>query len=76
MRFRMPGAARFSETALNAKREEASVTLQRKLALGVAAWLAAVTLLHLWLNTRLFDPASGEPGQGGVRFRVGFLPVT
>jgi hypothetical protein len=48
---------------------------QRKVLLVVIGWLAAVTLLHLWLNLHVFD--APRPGaQAGPRFRVGFLPVT
>lgn len=52
------------------------MTLQRKLVLGVVGWLAAVTLLHLWLNTDLLKRAAHRTDPGSVRFRVGFLPVT
>ena len=52
------------------------MTLQRKLVFGVIGWLAVVTALHLWLNTGLFGPGSRPSSQGGMRFRVGFLPVT
>jgi hypothetical protein len=47
-----------------------------KVLLGVIGWLAVVTLLHLWLNTRVLDFAPAPQGQSEVRFRVGFLPVT
>jgi len=42
--------------------------------LVVIAWMATVSVLHLWLNVRAFDaPTSGA---AGPRFRVGYLPVT
>jgi hypothetical protein len=39
------------------------------------AWLATVSILHLWLNLRAFDFSKSE-AHSGSRFRVGFLPVT
>jgi hypothetical protein len=47
-----------------------------KVLLGVIGWLVVVTLLHLWLNTHALDLGSGNKPQTGVRFQVGFLPVT
>jgi hypothetical protein len=52
------------------------MTLSRKLGLGVFGWLAAVTLLHLWLNVGVFDRRGSPTGPAVRPFRVGFLPVT
>ena len=41
--------------------------MKRWILLAILGWITTITLLHLWLNLRLFD------AQG---FRVGFLPVT
>jgi hypothetical protein len=40
----------------------------------VLAWIVTVTILHLWLNLHAFD--SQPQAHAGLRFRVGFLPVT
>ena len=48
---------------------------KRWVLVGVLAWVIAVTVLHLWLNLRVFDPPRLQ-AQDGPRFRVGFLPVT
>jgi NitT/TauT family transport system substrate-binding protein len=37
-------------------------------------WLAAVTVLHGWVNLHLFEHAAA--GKGQYRFHIGFLPVT
>jgi hypothetical protein len=42
----------------------------------VVGWLAVVTLLHLWLNTRVFDGGARSNGHRRAEFRVGFIPVT
>jgi hypothetical protein len=47
-----------------------------KVALGVLVWVAAVTLLHLWLNTEAFSTRPGGGPAGAVPLRVGFIPVT
>jgi NitT/TauT family transport system substrate-binding protein len=47
-----------------------------RFAIAVAAWLAAITLLHLYLNTKLFDRRPARSASGAERFQVGFLPVT
>ena len=39
-------------------------------------WLAAISLLHGWLNLGLFDRAALRTASGAPPFRVGFLPVT
>jgi hypothetical protein len=49
------------------------MSLATRIALAVVGWLAAITLLHLWLNTSVFD---GPRAGSGGRLRVGFLPVT
>ena len=41
----------------------------------VLAWIVTVTLLHLWLNLHAFDNRQPQ-AHAGLRFRVGFLPVT
>ena len=52
------------------------MSLRRTVIPGMFVWLAAISLLHGWLNLRLFDrPASRGPGDAAP-FRVGFLPVT
>ena len=52
------------------------MSLLRTVIPGTFVWLAAISLLHGWLNLRLFDrPASRGPGDAAP-FRVGFLPVT
>jgi hypothetical protein len=48
----------------------------RVFVLGVLGWLAAVTLLHLWLNVGIFKGGGSRTGRDGKEFRVGFLPVT
>ena len=40
-----------------------------------AGWIAIVSVLHLWLNWRVFDATQPHLGDD-ARFRVGFLPVT
>jgi NitT/TauT family transport system substrate-binding protein len=52
------------------------MTMRRTVLLGAIGWLAAVSLLHGWLNLGLFDRASKRELSGGAPFRVGFLPVT
>jgi hypothetical protein len=42
--------------------------------LAAIAWVVAVTLLHLGLNTRALDFSAAAKNKD--RFRVGFLPVT
>ena len=52
------------------------MSLRRTVIPGMFVWLAAISLLHGWLNLGLLDrSARGGPG-GAARFRVGFLPVT
>jgi hypothetical protein len=52
------------------------MSLRRTVIPGTLVWLAAISLLHGWLNLGLFDrPVSRGPG-GVAPFRVGFLPVT
>jgi hypothetical protein len=40
------------------------------------AWLAAISLLHGWLNLGLSDRLAMRGPGSGTPFRVGFLPVT
>lgn len=42
--------------------------------LVLLGWCTGVTLLHLGLNTRIFE--SGSKVESRALFRVGFLPVT
>jgi hypothetical protein len=51
------------------------MSLRCRFLLGVTAWLAFITVLHLWLNLGAFDP-DRPPRSSGKRFRIGFLPVT
>jgi NitT/TauT family transport system substrate-binding protein len=51
------------------------MSLRRSLILGSLGWLAAISLLHAWLNLRSFDRPTRRAG-GDEPFRVGFLPVT
>lgn len=52
------------------------MSIQRKVLLVASAWLAAVTVLHLWLNMHMFDFRDGAKAARRGQFRVGFLPVT
>jgi hypothetical protein len=52
------------------------MSVKLRVFLAVVGWLAAVTLLHLWLNTHVLDFGAGPAAHTGVRFQVGFLPVT
>jgi hypothetical protein len=50
--------------------------MRRTVILGSFGWVAAISLLHGWLNLDLFDRhARRRPGDARP-FRVGFLPVT
>lgn len=49
--------------------------MKRWLVLSALAWIAVVTVLHLWLNLGAFRRRPGQ-AQDGQEFRVGFLPVT
>jgi len=49
-------------------------SLRRTVTGFVIVWLAAVTLLHGWMNLHLFAHAPATKGQ--YRFHIGFLPVT
>lgn len=49
--------------------------MRRTVILSSLGWLTTISLLHGWLNLRLFDrPTIGTAG--GKPFRVGFIPVT
>jgi hypothetical protein len=48
------------------------MTLRKSLLLSVIPWVAAISLLHAWLNLDLFRRATS----GEHPFKVGFLPVT
>jgi hypothetical protein len=55
---------------------EMTMSLRRTVIPGTFVWLAAISLLHGWLNLGLFSrSASREPGDAAP-LRVGFLPVT
>jgi NitT/TauT family transport system substrate-binding protein len=51
------------------------MSLRRSLSLGILGWVAAISLLHAWMNLGLFDRPTRRAGNE-ERFRVGFLPVT
>ena len=51
------------------------MSMRRTVTLGSLGWIAAISLLHGWLNLGLFDRSSGG-ARRGEPFRVGFLPVT
>ena len=51
------------------------MTFSRIVILGTVVWVAAISLLHGWLNLGVFDPAPADR-QLREKFRVGFLPVT
>ncbi len=51
------------------------MSLRRSLTLGLFAWVAAISLLHAWLNLGFFDKPTRRGGDQAP-FRVGFLPVT
>ena len=48
------------------------MTLKKSLLLSVIPWMAAISLLHAWLNLDLFRRARSAEHV----FKVGFLPVT
>lgn len=50
------------------------MSVRFRILLAVLVWLAVVTFLHLWLNTRVLELHGSA--QRGAQFRVGFLPVT
>lgn len=52
------------------------MSLTRRAVIVVVSWLAGVTLLHLWLNTHVFDRTIRPNSNAGEQFKVGFLPVT
>lgn len=51
------------------------MSLKKTLVLSAAAWLAAITLLHAWLNLHAFARTTRR-ADGRAKFGVGFLPVT
>ena len=55
---------------------EVTMSLRRIVIPGMFVWLAAISLLHGWLNLRLFDRPAGRGPGGAAPLRVGFLPVT
>ena len=50
------------------------MSLRRTVVPAVAVWVAAVTVLHLWVNVGAFDAKPVRPT--GDQFRVGYIPVT
>jgi len=52
------------------------MSTRRTAVLASIGWLAAISLLHGWLNLNLFDYALKRMAAGGPPFRVGFIPVT
>jgi len=55
-----------------AKGGAAAMSLKKAVLFGSLFWVAAITLLHAWLNLDLFRPKETT----GRTFKVGFLPVT
>ena len=51
------------------------MSMRRSLTLGLLGWATDISLLHAWLNLRLFDKSTHLAGNEKP-FRVGFLPVT
>ena len=52
------------------------MSLRRTVIPGILVWLAAISLLHGWLNLGLFVRSASRGPEGAAQFRVGFLPVT
>jgi hypothetical protein len=53
------------------------MSLRRIVIPGMFAWLAAISLLHGWLNlVGLFGRSASRGPEDAAPFRVGFLPVT
>jgi hypothetical protein len=52
------------------------MSVRRTVIPGTLVWLAVISLLHGWLNLRLFDRSAGWGTGALAPFRVGFLPVT
>jgi NitT/TauT family transport system substrate-binding protein len=52
------------------------MTSRFKVLLAVVGWLAGISFLHVWLNSRLLESTTSKAANGAVRFRVGFIPVT
>jgi hypothetical protein len=55
--------------------KEPLMTPKRWVLVVVLGWIVLVSILHMWLNWRVFD-AAGPGAYAGPRYRVGFLPVT
>ncbi len=51
------------------------MSLRRTVGIAGLLWVAAITLLHAWLNLGLGASAATTPS-GREKFKVGFLPVT
>jgi NitT/TauT family transport system substrate-binding protein len=52
------------------------MSMRHTVALGGAAWLVLISLLHGVLNLGLLDRAARSQGKLELPFRVGFIPVT
>jgi hypothetical protein len=52
------------------------VSSQLKVLSLIIGWIALVTVMHLWLNTKVLEPSSWAKERAEHQFRVGFLPVT
>ena len=52
------------------------MSLRRTVIPGMFVWLAAISLLHGWLNLGLFGRSASRGPGDAAPFRVGFLPVT
>jgi hypothetical protein len=55
---------------------EVTMSLRRIVIPGMFVWLAAISLLHGWLNLALFGRSASRGTGDAASFRVGFLPVT
>jgi hypothetical protein len=51
-------------------------SMSRRFVLAAAAWVAAISLAHAWLNMRAFDGGPPRADHITSKFRVGFIPVT
>ena len=52
------------------------MSLRRTVIPGMFVWLAAISLLHVWLNLGLFGRSASRGPGGAEPLRVGYLPVT
>ena len=52
------------------------MSLNLRVWLAIVIWVVVITLVHLGLNTRVFDFSARARSSNAEEFRVGFLPVT